>query len=115
MWSARSILGIAGIVVAVTFVGAVATVQAASNLNSSKSNVYKPVTTNADKAACASVGAAIVMRGSQQVCVNPTLPAGWSEKQLPSCETCNRLCPGVCFMHVEGGCICFYDPLRSGG
>lgn len=88
---------------------------AASNLNSSKSNIYRPISTDADKVACQTVGGNVVVREAKQVCVNPTLPAGWAQKQLPSCETCNSLCPGVCFMHVEGGCICFYDPLRKGG
>jgi hypothetical protein len=44
--------------------------------------------------------------------------AGKSATQRPfaSCETCNRLCPGVCFMEGAGvgGCICYYDHLRKG-
>ena len=39
---------------------------------------------------------------------------GGSARELPSCETCNRLCPGVCFMEGLDGCICFYDHLRHG-
>jgi hypothetical protein len=90
-------------------------VNAATNLNSSRSNIYKPIGNPGDIAACRALKGSVVVRKAKEVCINPKLPSGWAQKQLPSCETCNRLCPGVCFMHVEGGCICFYDPLRTGG
>jgi hypothetical protein len=92
-----------------------ATGETATNLNSSKSNIYRPIANTTDAAACRLVRGTIVVRQKKQICVDPKLPRGWSQKQLPSCETCNTLCPGVCFMHVEGGCICFYDSLRTGG
>ena len=111
---ARTIITVVSAVLAVVGL-AIAAAQAASSFNSSKSNVYRPAATPADQAACRSVGATIVQQGGAQVCVNPVLPTGWTQKQLPSCETCNRLCPGTCFMHVEGGCICYYDPLKVGG
>ena len=45
-------------------------------------------------------------------CLKAAELGGGSARELPSCETCNRLCPGVCFMEDIYGCICFYDHLR---
>ena len=61
-------------VIAVATVGllsAVSSSQAASNLNSSKSNAVKVVATAADEAACLKAGGAVAMQGGKKVCVTP--------------------------------------------
>lgn len=45
------------------------TVEAATNLNSSRSNVYKPIKDAADEAACVKAGGAVVVQGDKKVCV----------------------------------------------
>ena len=44
---------------------------AASNLNSSKSNVYKPISTAAEEAECAKAGGTVVKDGDKKVCAMP--------------------------------------------
>ena len=43
-------------------------VEAASNLNSSKSNIYRPIATDADRAACTQAGGKVVVQNGKQVC-----------------------------------------------
>ena len=47
---------------------AISSSQAASNLNSSKSNVYKPISTAADEAACINAGGAVERQNDKKVC-----------------------------------------------
>lgn len=50
------------------FVATVSSGQAASNLNSSKSNLHKPIATAAEEAACIKAGGAVLMRDGKKVC-----------------------------------------------
>ena len=42
--------------------------QAASNLNSSKSNIYRPITSAAGEVACARAGGTVVLQNRTKVC-----------------------------------------------
>ena len=44
---------------------------AASNLNSSKSNIYKAISTAADEAACLKAGGTVIMQNEKKVCSIP--------------------------------------------
>jgi len=46
-------------------------VQAASNLNSSKSNIYRPITSAAGEVACARAGGTVVLQNRTKVCSIP--------------------------------------------
>ena len=45
------------------------TVEAATNLNSSRSNIYKPIQNAADETACVKAGGTVVMQSGKKVCV----------------------------------------------
>jgi hypothetical protein len=64
--SFSALLGAAA-VLAVTI--AALPIEAATNLNSSRSNIYKPIQNAADEAACVKAGGTVVMQSGKKVCV----------------------------------------------
>lgn len=44
-------------------------VEAATNLNSSRSNIYRPIKDAADEAACVKAGGTVVWQNEKKVCV----------------------------------------------
>jgi hypothetical protein len=60
----------AGTVAVLTAI-AVAPVEAGSNLNSTKSNAFKPISSQEDEAECLRVGGAVVLQGKRKVCSMP--------------------------------------------
>jgi hypothetical protein len=55
--------------------------EAASNLNSSKSNTYRAVSTDADRAACTQAGGRLIMQNGVQVCETAQTGGGIPEPQ----------------------------------
>lgn len=54
---------------------------AATNLNSSRSNIYKTISSAADEAACLKVAGTVVVQGGKKLCLMPatspsTIPGG---------------------------------------
>lgn len=49
-------------------------VQAATNLNSSKSNIYKPIANADDEAACVKAGGKVETKDGKKVCALPATP-----------------------------------------
>ena len=58
-----AVIGLAGM--------AVISVQATSNLNSSRSNIYRPITNAADDVACIKAGGTVVLQNGKKVCSLP--------------------------------------------
>jgi len=46
-------------------------VEATSNLNSSRSNVYRPIASAADEVACVKAGGTVVLQNQKKVCSMP--------------------------------------------
>lgn len=46
-------------------------VHAASNLNSSRSNIYRPISNDADASACVKAGGIVVVKDGKRVCNMP--------------------------------------------
>lgn len=58
--------------------------QAAVNLNSSKSNIYRPITSAAGEVACVRAGGTVVLQNRKKVCSIPPLATNPATKQLCS-------------------------------
>lgn len=59
----------------IAMISAPIAVQAATNLNSSKSNIYKPIATTDDEAACVKAGGKVEAKDGKKVCALPAPPA----------------------------------------
>ena len=75
------------IVVVAGFAGMAAiSVEAATNLNSSRSNIYRPITSAAGEAACVKAGGTVVLQARTKVC---SIPAVGTDANPANKQLCN--------------------------